>query len=67
MEPGQEVSADTGQWRYYVVRGTASMGDGRTTTDVPMGQFAATDAGEAHSVANKTEQRVICIAVGTRG
>ncbi len=65
LEPGQDIKVDRGQWRYYIVSGTATLVSGEQSEDLPMGQFAAMESGEKHRVSNRGEQRAICLAIGS--
>ena len=65
LEPGQEMKITSGQWNYYVITATGSFSSNEQVEDVPTGQFAASDPGETHTLANNTEQRLIILAVGT--
>jgi quercetin dioxygenase-like cupin family protein len=65
MEAGQRLKVATGRWAYYVAMGTASMSAGGKTKQVPTGHFAAFASDEPHTVANATERRLVCLAVGS--
>ena len=65
MEPGQQLKVATGEWTYYVVTGTAAFIANGDSSVVPAGQFASFAPGESHVVANETEQRLVCLAVGS--
>ena len=67
LEPGQEVKVNSGQRLYYVIRGTATLATADKKDELPMGQFAAAEPDEKHSIINASEQRVICLTVGYSG
>jgi len=65
MEPGQKLQVKEGQWSYYVVTGTAVVTCRGNQTEVPTGQVAVGEAGEAHSLDAAGERRLVCLAVGS--
>jgi len=64
MEPGQELKAVRGPCVYYVVIGTATLAAGDNERDVPTGQMGIAEADETHSLSNRQEHRLVCVAVG---
>jgi quercetin dioxygenase-like cupin family protein len=66
MEPGQELSVDSGEWIYYVVTGTAEFRAGQNVVEVPTGQVASVEPDESHTIVCTGEQRLVCIAVGRK-
>jgi len=63
MEPGQDVRGDSGEWRDYVITGTAEVASGGSGRSLSTGHFAAAGADEPHTVANAGEGRLICLAI----
>ncbi len=64
LEPGQNMKVASGQWNYYVITGTATIGSAEGSTDLPTGQFAGSETDEPHTITNDGEQRLIILAVG---
>jgi len=64
LEPGQHVTADRGEWTYYVVAGTAQFSHAGQSVVLPTGQLACACADEVHKISNDGEQRLVCLAVG---
>lgn len=64
LEPRQKLRAQTGQWAYYVITGTATVTAGEAESAVPTGQLAAGAPNEKHTLANAGEQRLVCLAIG---
>jgi quercetin dioxygenase-like cupin family protein len=64
LEPGQEARVSAGMWTYYVVTGTATVTAGEQAGELTPGQMAVTQAGEAHTIANAGEARLVCLAAG---
>ncbi|MCK4600982.1 MAG: cupin domain-containing protein [Phycisphaerae bacterium] len=64
MEPDQQIKVASGEWTYYVVKGTASFGTDGEATELSAGQFAAVGPDESHSLSAAGEQRLICLAIG---
>jgi len=66
VEPGQQLRVSVGEWTYYVVTGTARLTAGDVEAELPTGQLAATTPGQAHTIANPGEHRLVCLAIGTK-
>ena len=64
MEPGQELPGETGQWLFYVVKGTAQFKTDEGEVELSAGHVGAAAPGERHSLHNASDQRLICLAVG---
>ncbi len=64
LESGQKVQVKSGQWCYYVITSKATLTTNGTTIELPMGQFAATEKDEPHTLSNDSEERLICLAFG---
>ena len=63
MEAGQDLKVSRGEWAYYVVMGSATLTANGKSSEVPTGQFAALGPAEPHVLSNKTERRLICLAL----
>jgi len=61
LEPGQKVQVDGGQWLYYVITGNAAITDGKTTTQLSAGRFAASED-HRHAIASADDRRLIVLA-----
>lgn len=61
LEPGQELSG-AGPCAYYVVVGSGAL-KASATQELSMGQLITCENGEKHTVANTSEQRLICLAM----
>ena len=62
MEPGQELSA-VGRCAYYIVAGSGDIKAAQQAKPLKMGNLAACDDGESHTVVNSSEQRLILLAI----
>ena len=63
MEAGQQLKVSRGAWTYYVVMGSATLTVNGESSEVPTGQLAALDPAEPHVLSNRTERRLICLAI----
>ncbi len=52
-----------GRWTYYVIAGTAALTVDGVADELPPGQMAAIED-HPHMLANKLQQRLVCLAVG---
>ncbi len=66
LEPGQELTG-AGQCGYYVIAGTGVLKAARQSRDLALGHYACCQDGEAHVLANASEQRLICLAISPVG
>ena len=64
MEAGQKIVVRSGQWAYYVITGTAKFTAGNVSGEVPAGQAGICEVDEVHTVANASQQRLVCLIVG---
>ncbi|MCK4626906.1 MAG: hypothetical protein KAV00_16460 [Phycisphaerae bacterium] len=62
LEPGQEFSS-AGRCAYYFIAGTGVLKADKNKKDVNMGNFAACDEDESHTIMNSSEQRLICMVI----
>jgi quercetin dioxygenase-like cupin family protein len=63
MEAGQKCPTAAGPCAYYVVTGSASLTTGAKPHELPAGQLAQLDGGEAHTIANAGQSRLICLVI----
>lgn len=66
LEPGQELPVKKGRWTYYVIAGSATVVVDGAESPALTGHVIAAEPGEAHTLANRQEQRLICLAVGDK-
>jgi quercetin dioxygenase-like cupin family protein len=64
MEPGQQLRAPKGEWSYYMITGKGAVTGGGAEQALPTGQMAVSHAGEACTITNAGEQRLVVLAVG---
>ena len=62
LEPQQEMSA-VGRCAYYVVAGNGNLKAGKHAGALKMGNLAALDDDESHTLVNSSEQRLILLAI----
>ncbi len=62
LEPGQEFSA-AGSCAYYFIAGAGVIKAGKNKKDIDMGNFAACEDDESHTIVNSSEQRLICMVI----
>jgi len=63
MEAGQKGPPAAGPCAYYVVTGSASLTAGAKPHELPAGQLAQLEPGEAHTIANAGQNRLICLVI----
>jgi len=62
LEPAQELPAAS-RCVYYVIAGNGEIRAGETHKPLAMGCFVTCDEAESHTIANSSEQRLICLCV----
>jgi mannose-6-phosphate isomerase-like protein (cupin superfamily) len=63
MEPGQKLNVRQEERIYYVVTGSARLGDNGSEVTVPAGQLAAASPQGPHRVATAGQQRLVCLVI----
>ncbi len=62
LEPHQEISVG-GRCAYYIIAGQGVIKASKLQHPMSLGCFAATEIDEHHTLANNSEQRLICLAI----
>lgn len=62
MEAGQQLEVHSAPATYYVITGAAEIEAGDAVQALPMGQLAHIPAGQAHTVINTGQGRLLCLA-----
>ncbi|MCY2926792.1 MAG: hypothetical protein NT031_15410 [Planctomycetota bacterium] len=61
LQPGQSFPLPPGPCTYYVITGTATAACGGKTSPLSPGHCVAAGDGEAHQIASRGEDRVVCL------
>lgn len=62
LEPGQE-NAGGHACAYYVIAGSGQLKSSQGSHELSMGSLAAIATGQAHTIVNGPEQRLICLVI----
>jgi uncharacterized cupin superfamily protein len=65
LEPGQE-NAGGQACAYYVIAGSGQLKTSQGKSDLVMGTLAVIDSGQAHTIVNSLEQRLICLLLSLK-
>lgn len=60
LESGQEMALQ-GRWSYYLIAGSGEFSAGGQASTLSVGGLAVSDD-EPHRLANKSQQRLVCLA-----